>query len=270
MQANHEPPCGITTLLRDQFDRWKSDPKHLGLDWGYYSPDCPPLLFIGGGGVAARAVPLITVSIEPLRTHHFEAQIAQAAPSVRPYIDWNWSYFDVFPRVVSGVVQPYWRNMVEFGEGWSSARIDPTSPWASFRDFMIELPYIPMHACEHVPRASRAAGDALKDLFVARVEALVKIWPDATFVVLASAVRRQLERANLLDDLRPLVLSVSAAERGSYGNAFATRVAVGTLATGARPRVIVRHGPFSRQYNPRPEGRRELGRRFRELVARPE
>jgi hypothetical protein len=111
---------------------------------------------------------------------------------------------------------------------------------------------------------------SLKDLFVARVEALVKIWPDATFVVLASAVRRQLERANLLDDLRPLDVSMSVAERASYGNAFATRVAVGRLATGARPRLIVRYGPFSRQYNPRPEGRRELGRRFRELVARPE
>ncbi|WP_437775700.1 hypothetical protein [Sorangium sp. So ce1097] len=272
MQAHIElqPPAGVTTLLRDQFYRWTSDPKHLGLEWAHCSPEWPPLLFLGGRGVAAETVPLITVSIEPLRTHHFEAQTAQAAPSVEAYVDWNWSYFNVFPRVVGGVVQPYWRNMVEFGEGWSSGRIALASPWSSFGAFMIELPYVPMHTPRHVPRACRAAHDALNHLFVARADALVDVWPDAMFVVLASAVRRQLERAKLLDDLRPLNLRMSPAERDLYGNGLTTPVLVGRLVTRTRPRVVVRNGPFSRHANPRPEGRRELGRRFRELVCRPD
>ncbi|KYF52467.1 hypothetical protein BE08_28520 [Sorangium cellulosum] len=272
MQAHIElqPPAGVMALLRNQFCRWRSEPKHLGLEWAHYSSACPPLLFLGGRGVAAETVPLITVSIEPLRTHHFEAQIAQAASSIEAYVDWNWSYFNVFPRVVGGVVQPYWRNMVEFGEGWSSARIALASPWSSFGEFMIELPYVPMHAPRHVPRACRAAHHALNHLFVARVDALVDIWPDAMFVVLSSAVRRQLERAKLLHDLRPLDMRMSPAERDLYGNGFSKPVLVGRLATRARPRVAVRNGPFSHHTNPRSAGRRELGRRIRELVGRPE
>lgn len=259
------PPESVQSLLYTHYERWTRAPRALSLDWGHYASACPPLLVIGGSGIQPCGSPLIVVSIEPLTSYHFETQADFASRSFEHYTGWTWGYFDVFPRLVNGRVQQYWGNLAAFAAGFSGLEIDRRDPWEHFGSVLVELPYVPMHASSHRAAAWRGARQALRDLFVTRVDILSEIWPQATFVVLTAGVRHELEHAGLLEELTQLDLDTTTREGTTYGRGFATPMASGRLATRTRPRVVVRSGPFSRYTNPREEGRRELGRRVAAL-----
>src|SRR4051794_3311505 len=92
-------------LLQDHFERWTRNHRYLNLDWARYDPECPPLLFIGGGAASrrtsdSRRAPIVIVSMEPLRSKHFSQQVDFARASLERYVRWNTEYFDTFPALV--------------------------------------------------------------------------------------------------------------------------------------------------------------------------
>lgn len=250
----------IDALLRRHFDLWEDNHRYLDLDWRHYSRTCPPLLFIGGCSVQGTSPPIVVVSIEPLRAKHFSKQVRFAAPDIRQYRRWNLEYFapDVFPRLAGHRAQAYWRNMAAFVSGWTGEDVDVNVPWALFARHFIEIPYVPMHAKRHVPKASARAQPVLRDVFKQRAEAVLAHWPRAVFLVLSSSVADRLR--STISGLSPVRLPAATS---AFGRRFSVAVEEGRLDVVGAPRVFVRRGPLSNWTNPRREGRVELGRILR-------
>ena len=262
---NHD---GLERILKREFGCWRRDPRALGLDWTHYDPECPPLLVIGGRTIEASASPLVIVSIEPLKATHFSHQVAFVGVDFAHYVRWNLDYFemDVFPAIAGASAQPYWRSIADFVAGWASVTVDRTVPWPLLSGHLIELPYIPVHAKSHLPRASAGADDVLCKLLVERVEAVTAAWQKATFVVLSAAIGDRLQRAGLLCSLEPVPLQQSKRSSDKWGKRFDVPISRGRIAVLGEPLVFVRRGPFANWTNPKLEGRAELGSRLRAIV----
>ena len=258
-------------LLREHFERWTRDHCYLKLDWAHYDPECPPLLFVGGGmpcrrTAAPRQAPIVIVSMEPLRSKHFSRQADFARASLEQYMRWNSEYFGTFPPRVGERAQPYWRNLASFVSGWTAQHVDVNVPWSLFASSFIELPYVPMHADEHVPKASACAEPVLQELFARRAEAIVEQWPAAVFVVLAAQIAKRMKRTGLMGETKPVPLRVSRLEMHSLGAQFDVPIEHGRLRISGEPLVFVRKGPFSNWTNPKAAGREKLGRLLREFA----
>ena len=247
-------------MLHAAFEAWTEDHNYLGLDADHYDLACPPLLFVGGDAVPEGTSPLVLISIEPLKSNHFQAQAGYAGANVENYVDWNLNLYRRLPDLAPDPrPQAYFRNLDDFVAGWAGIEEIPNPAWDLFSGAMLELPYVPMHARRHDYGAIEAAHDVLAELLRQRLELVTTRWPEAMLVALGNFPDR-LADGGLLGPAEPVDHVLAGATEAVHGvHYFDVPWERRSLTAAPARSLLIRRGPFSNWQNPRAAGRHALG-----------
>lgn len=252
----------IQDFVQEHWGRWSAKHDYLGFP-RHWDPRCPPLWFIGGNRDPTTP-PLVIISLEPLRTRHFDDERYFASRSEKNYHKWQLDFFAEFPRLTEQENRPqrYWSTLHAFVAGYAGVKND--FQWSNYARNCIELPLVPLHSDRH--RSTGRFRDVVRGYLIERMRIIAQTWPRTAFVTLGRGPTERLTEGNDTTSCCQLDLRGESGElHEELGDRFLEPVEVRRFTTSDLKTCLLfcRRSPFAQGWSPKVDGRYKLGELIR-------